>query len=198
MSEEFPATDKTAQGPLCLRFWTHMFGNGVGRLFRFVIKNKLKSNRSCLVWTSLCVALNQEMSRSGGWPGTPATIGKHFKVINMPDHGKSRNIIPWHVRQSFYPLQGTWVRLLLRRQNRSGLYLKAWSEGTLLETLPSTTSQLPLESAPQHHRYGVRLVKSKFPTNILTSRLRPLALETVLLRMMSAGKCLEFYPKQVF
>ena len=49
MSEEFPATDKTAQGPLCLRFWTHMFGNGVGRLFRFVIKNHLKSNRSCLV-----------------------------------------------------------------------------------------------------------------------------------------------------
>ena len=31
MSEEFPATDKTEQGPLCLRFWTHMFGNGVGR-----------------------------------------------------------------------------------------------------------------------------------------------------------------------
>ena len=33
---------------------------------------------------------------------------------------------------------------------------------------------------------------------ILTSRLRLLALETVLLRTMSAGKCLEFYPRQVF
>ena len=33
---------------------------------------------------------------------------------------------------------------------------------------------------------------------ILTFRLRPLALGTVPLRTMSAGKCLEFYPKQVF
>lgn len=36
MSEEFPATDKSAQGPLCLRFWTHMFGNGVGSLNVYV------------------------------------------------------------------------------------------------------------------------------------------------------------------
>ena len=40
--------------------------------------------------------------------------------------------------------------------------------------------------------------QKRFPTYILTSRLRPLALETVPLRTMSAGKCLEFYPKQVF
>jgi len=32
LSEEFPATDKSDSGPLCLRFWTHMFGNGVGSL----------------------------------------------------------------------------------------------------------------------------------------------------------------------
>ena len=40
--------------------------------------------------------------------------------------------------------------------------------------------------------------QKRFPTYILTPRLRPLALETVLLRTMSAGKCLEFYPRQVF
>ena len=36
MSEEFPATDKSAAGPLCLRFWTHMYGNGVGDLNVYV------------------------------------------------------------------------------------------------------------------------------------------------------------------
>jgi hypothetical protein len=30
VSEEFPATD--ANSPLCLRFWTHMYGSGIGSL----------------------------------------------------------------------------------------------------------------------------------------------------------------------
>ena len=32
MSEEFSSTDQSSTGPLCLRFWTHMYGNGVGSL----------------------------------------------------------------------------------------------------------------------------------------------------------------------
>jgi len=36
MSEEFPATDQSVAGPLCLRFWTHMYGNGVGDLNVYV------------------------------------------------------------------------------------------------------------------------------------------------------------------
>ncbi|XP_023328229.1 MAM and LDL-receptor class A domain-containing protein 1 [Eurytemora carolleeae] len=35
-SEEFPPTDEDDQGPLCLRFWTHMFGNGIGSLNVYV------------------------------------------------------------------------------------------------------------------------------------------------------------------
>ena len=36
MSEEFPPTDKSETGPLCLRFWTHMYGNGIGSLNVYV------------------------------------------------------------------------------------------------------------------------------------------------------------------
>ena len=36
MSEEFSPTDKTSSGPLCLRFWTHMYGNGIGSLNVYV------------------------------------------------------------------------------------------------------------------------------------------------------------------
>ena len=36
MSEEFQATDKISSGPLCLKFWTHMYGNGVGSLNVYV------------------------------------------------------------------------------------------------------------------------------------------------------------------
>jgi len=35
-SEQFPATDKGEEGPLCLRFWTHMYGNGIGSLNVYV------------------------------------------------------------------------------------------------------------------------------------------------------------------
>ena len=35
VSEEVPATD-SGDGPMCLRFWTHMFGNGVGALNVYV------------------------------------------------------------------------------------------------------------------------------------------------------------------
>jgi hypothetical protein len=37
VSEQFGPTDKgESGGPLCLRFWTHMFGNGIGSLNVFV------------------------------------------------------------------------------------------------------------------------------------------------------------------
>ena len=36
MSEEFPATRDESGGPLCLRFWTHMYGHGVGSLNVYV------------------------------------------------------------------------------------------------------------------------------------------------------------------
>ena len=36
MSEEFTPTDKSSSGPLCLRFWTHMYGNGIGSLNVYV------------------------------------------------------------------------------------------------------------------------------------------------------------------
>ena len=36
MSEEFPPTDNSETGPLCLRFWTHMYGNGIGSLNVYV------------------------------------------------------------------------------------------------------------------------------------------------------------------
>ena len=36
MSEEFTPTDKSSTGPLCLRFWTHMYGNGIGSLNVYV------------------------------------------------------------------------------------------------------------------------------------------------------------------
>ena len=36
MSEEFPATGSASGGPLCLRFWTHMYGHGIGSLNVYV------------------------------------------------------------------------------------------------------------------------------------------------------------------
>ena len=36
MSEDFPATAPENGGPLCLRFWTHMFGHGIGSLNVYV------------------------------------------------------------------------------------------------------------------------------------------------------------------
>ena len=36
MSEDFPATAPDNGGPLCLRFWTHMFGHGIGSLNVYV------------------------------------------------------------------------------------------------------------------------------------------------------------------
>jgi len=36
ISEEFTPTDQTSSGPLCLRFWTHMYGNGIGSLNVYV------------------------------------------------------------------------------------------------------------------------------------------------------------------
>ena len=36
MSEDFPGTRDQTGGPLCLRFWTHMYGHGIGSLNVYV------------------------------------------------------------------------------------------------------------------------------------------------------------------
>ncbi|CAG7819888.1 unnamed protein product [Allacma fusca] len=78
-SREF---SRTGSGPLCMRFWTHMFGNGVGML-RVLIHDK-EANEDRVVWS-----LAGEAGNAWYQGQVPISSSTSFKIVFEGEVGKN-------------------------------------------------------------------------------------------------------------
>ena len=74
MSEEFSPTDTSSSGHLCLRFWTHMYGNGIGSLNVYV---RGSSSGDIKIWS-----LTGDAGNNWYMGQAPISATENFRVRN--------------------------------------------------------------------------------------------------------------------